>query len=258
MKTPNYCLKKITLLIFGRKYYQTVKSYKIILDYLLGKDYDDIYKSLSKLLNDESVVFDVGANMGQWLSRLSKIIKHGKIVSIEPVLYNVLALFRMKSLLKIKNAIIISRAISTNIGKAELTIPLLNNIPMGTWATFNNIRDKSLKYDKLEVDTISLDKLFDECNLNTLDFIKVDTEGFDDIVLLSGEKIISKYKPLIRMGQSFFTENCQWLRELGYIPFVIKQNEVLILDQNTSHEGDTYFCDKNMLEKIEHLMSAAI
>ena len=44
--------------------------------------------------------------MGQYLSRLSKIIKHGKIVSIEPVPYNILALFRMKSLLKIKNAII--------------------------------------------------------------------------------------------------------------------------------------------------------
>ena len=139
MKTKHFLSKKITYSLFGPRYYHAIKSKKILFDYLVGKDYEHIYDVLIKILSKDDIILDIGANMGQYLSRLSRFVKEGKIICIEPIPQNVVALNYLKKKLKITNSTIIAKAISNTSGLAKMTIPKLDGVPISTQATLLNV-----------------------------------------------------------------------------------------------------------------------
>ena len=256
MKTKHFLSKKITYSLFGPRYYHTIKSKKILFDYLIGRDYDDIYSNISKILTSEDNVFDIGANMGQYLSRLSKFIQSGKIISVEPIPQNVLALHQMKKFLKIENAVIIDKAISDKEGLASITIPKMKGIPIATQASIlKNYSLSDHEKDVLKVKTTTIDKIADGLQLQNLKFIKTDTEGFDSVVLMSGCNTIKKFEPIIRVEENCFSPNMKWLFELGYCAFKFKANKVFLIDSNNDnmkYKGDTFLaCEKQLKEVLK-------
>ncbi len=259
MKTKHYFSKKVTFSIFGPKYYHSIKANKILFDYLIGRDYDDIYSNTSQILTSDDNVFDIGANMGQYLSRLSKFIKNGKIISVEPIPQNVLALHQMKKFLKIENAVIIDRAISDKEGFSKITIPKMNGIPITTQASIleNNSISKDEK-EILEVRTTTIDNIAEELQLQNLKFIKTDTEGFDSVVLLSGSNTIKSFKPIIRVEESCFKPTMKWLFELGYKAFKFNSNRLIHIknsDENLQFRGDTFLAPEVQINNMLHIFN---
>ena len=53
---------------------------------------------------------------------------------------------------------------------------------------------------------ITIRKL-DDMNLPKIDYIKVDTEGFEIEVLKGGEKMIEEYKPFVHVGHNISDDN---------------------------------------------------
>lgn len=254
MNTKHYTQKKIIRTLFGENSYSKIKALKILLDYLVGKDYEQIYSHLSKMISNDAVVIDVGANMGQYLSRLSKIIKQGKIISIDPLPENIDALEKMQSLLRIKNSIIVHKAISDKVGIEKLAIPILNDVVIGTQARLYEkvvTKENNVKFRFIDVLTTTLDNIYEEYNLKRVDFIKVDTEGADYIVLQSGKNLIKEFKPLIRIEQSCFSQELPWLFELNYIPFFIKNDTIVIAKVNMKDNfGNLYLSTADSLQNI--------
>ncbi|MCH7974020.1 MAG: FkbM family methyltransferase [Bacteroidetes bacterium] len=192
--------------------------------------------------------------MGQYLSRLSKIVKRGKIISVEPIPSNIIALNFMKSILRIKNAIIINKAIAEKPGSAIITIPKMSGIPISTQASFiENLTLKESEKEKIEVETTTIDKIVDSLHLHKINFIKVDTEGFDSIALKSGANSIRKFMPLLKVEGSCFKPEMNWLFDLGYKAFKFKCNRVVLInnnDDNIKYKGDTYLSSKEQLDRI--------
>ena len=258
MNTKHYLSKKIAYFIFGEKYYHKVKSFKIIFDVLIGKDYDGIYRYISKIIPSNSVVIDVGANMGQCMARLSRIIKNGQVFSIEPIPENISALKLMISILKIKNAFIIDKAISCGIGKATISIPRLNGIPITTQSTLANERNQSIAYDKLDVRTTTIDSIVKSHKIDKVDFIKIDTEGFDNVVLNSGYNTIYKYRPLLKTEINPLNDENRWLFDIGYQAFKIVNNNIFTIsnmEEVFKFKGDTYLAIKEQLDEIHRVFN---
>lgn len=259
MKTKNYFSKKLTYFIFGDKYYHNIKSKKILFDFIIGKDYDEINKYMSKIISSNDIILDIGANMGQYLSRFSKIIKNGKIVCIEPLPINVAALNSMKKYLDIKNVTIINKAISASIGKTNITIPRLKGIPITTQASLlDDDLTKGIEKEKIEVETTTIDEIVNSLKLPKVDFIKIDTEGFDSVVLNSGIDTIKKYKPLIRIEANCFKKETNWLFAIGYHAFKFKKYDLVSInnkEENMKISGDTFLATEEQLTKIVNIYS---
>jgi len=253
MKTKNYYKKRLAFLFFGPKYYHTIKSKKILFDYLMGRDYSMIKSQLRFILKEDDVVFDVGANMGQYLLRLSKIVRSGTIVSVEPIPENLKALHYAVHLLRIPNCKIIPKAVSEKVGVSRMIIPKINKIPISTQATLKNIDLRENDVEQVEVETTTLDILFEDLKLRTVDFIKVDTEGHDSIALASGKKMIHAFRPLIRLEENVFDGSFTWLFDLGYRAFAIVNGHTRMIETPAfaeGVEGDLFLATKDRLETI--------
>jgi FkbM family methyltransferase len=90
----------------------------------------------------------------------------------------------------------------------------------------------------IKVKTIDLDTFFSD---KSIDFIKIDTEGYEYFILLGGMNVIKKYKPIIQLewqpinmkqcGVSEYMLN-NLIEELGYEKTYIQREELIIEHKN--------------------------
>jgi len=260
LKTANYYKKLFVRSLTNDKVYHAIKLYKIIFDYLLGKDEDQIYSFLPLIVPSNSVILDIGANMGQYACRLAKQFPNSAIFSIEPFSVNYEALVKMIKILKLKNVTPINTAISANESIDQLAVPILNGkLMVGTQAHLNidigNTKFENVNYKYFKISSNTLDKLVKDYSLERIDFIKVDTEGYDSIVLSSGKEIITKFKPIMRIEEDCLNGKFDSYFELGYRVFYLTNNNKLIFDKSTKEKiGDNFLIHNSYLERIQHLL----
>jgi FkbM family methyltransferase len=135
-------------------------------------------------LTDDSVILDIGANIGVWTINLAR--QNRQVHCFEPFFPSYLALCGNIFLNKVENNVLVYNCALTNTTDKKLYIS--NN-------EANNIGGVML-VEHPEGAEINL-KTIDSLNLQRLDFIKVDVEGHEYNVLKGGEETIKKYKPVI-------------------------------------------------------------
>lgn len=131
------------------------------------------------------VVFDVGANIGVYSLKSSfSVSPSGKIIAIEadPEIFGCLK----KNILinSINNIIPLNYAV---FDKKE-TVSLYRS----TLSSPTNSLEKIPNAQKIDVQANSLDNIFDELNLDKVDWIKIDVEGVEKQVLDGATKIFEK------------------------------------------------------------------
>ena len=190
--------------------------------YLFGTSEKKIF-NLSKLLSkkDDLTIIDIGANIGSVSLLMAKIFANSKVYAIEPTNYAYQKLSRNLDLnVELKKNISLRQLFITN-----------NKKPKEVWSSWNleksNDRHKKhlgiLKEIK-ENPYMRFDKFIKKENINNVDFIKLDVDGYELEVLNSGEEFLMKNKPII------FIEIAPYLYpEFGYdchelIKFIKKMN----------------------------------
>jgi len=149
----------------------------------------DILKIIKDNLKEGDVALDIGANIGQHTMFMAKFVgEEGSVFAFEPLESNVDSISKSISLNNAKNIVLENMAVGEGDGVVEMHIP-------------ENANDRSsrklvgVKSDtKQQVKMIALDKYFGD---KKIDFIKIDTEGFEPEVLTGAKKLISKHKPII-------------------------------------------------------------
>lgn len=220
MDTKNYKKKSFLFSLFNEKTYANIKSAKIILDFKLGRNWE-ISPLLKNLVNPDDIVFDIGANVGQFACRFNKLIHSdkGKVYCFEPLQVNFNALGNMKKIFNLRNVIINKLALSNVIETMSINTPILDSgLTMHAWSTLLEISSYNYKTELVNVTTI--DNFVIVNNIKKIDFIKIDTEGNEINVLNGGKVSISKYKPLIYVEIRYNISTISWLYDLGYLPFI--------------------------------------
>ena len=180
--------------------------FKIIDFFYQKKKYSFLKKKIDKNIN---IFIDVGAHHGDTINEFLKIFSIEKIYAFEPSKKNFIKLKDKVTKIEKRNNVKI-KIFPLGIGKKE-EILSLNEITDGVSNTFNNLNINSIylkkkkiittffgikKFinDKVPTKVIRLKDFLEQEKINKIDFIKIDTEGFEFNILLGLEEDIKKVK----------------------------------------------------------------
>jgi len=133
-----------------------------------------------------NVIFDVGANEGQSLYRISHAFPRADIYCFEPIRSTFNQLTNKTK--KMNRVHCFQIAFGSTIGTIQVELQncsLINSLARKTEANSG----KNLNFETVHVDT--LNRFCDEHNVICIDYLKIDTEGFDLEVLKGGDKLFS-------------------------------------------------------------------
>lgn len=181
---------------------------------------EDEFFQLKKFIKKKQNVIDVGANIGRYSLKLSKLVgKNGLVYAFEPMHKSYLTLLALIHFSKIKNILPFNFALSNKSGLVlmkEIESPLKKDYLFGTQTEskiVNRGKNSLIKY------SIELDKIVKNKKIS---FIKVDCEGFELQVLQGAKSLIKKNRPIILVEYNN-KKVVNFLKSLGYKEIIINR-----------------------------------
>jgi FkbM family methyltransferase len=182
--------------------------------------------------NENVNIVDIGANVGLY-SLYAKFLPKSQFYSFEPYKFTYDILNDNIKLNDITNVKTYNFGIADKKGKTILNVCLTHDglHTMGD----NPLRFSNITPMEVEIDT--LDNIFFNNNIK-VDFIKIDTEGYEYFILKGGEQTIKTYKPIIQL--EFNETNMRqcninprdldnYIMELGYKVYNLTSEELIIV-----------------------------
>ncbi|MGH1359550.1 MAG: FkbM family methyltransferase [Burkholderiaceae bacterium] len=149
-----------------------------------------------ELVDRDRDVLDIGANVGFHAVLFGKLLRSGRVLSVEPT-NNALA--RLKHNIELnqvgEKVIVHHGAVSDAAG--EITIKTIPG--REEFSSIGNIEHPSARGEKFNLETVSaatVDQLVDQHQLNP-GFVKVDVEGVEHLVFSGADQLLSKHRPII-------------------------------------------------------------
>jgi len=164
-------------------------------------------KDFVNSLKADSIVYDVGANVGYYTLIASRQCKNGHVFSFEPVPSNVTFLRQHLSLNGARNVTVFEAAVGNTDGTSFFQTTSSNS--MGHIASQGN----------LEVSLMTLDSLIGRGETKPPDVIKMDIEGAEYDALCGAMNLLKRKKPklfLATHGKEVHAACCKLLTDIGY------------------------------------------
>lgn len=180
------------------------------------------------LINENDVIIDAGANIGDVSLHASKMVgSKGRVYSFEPDSDNFNRLQKNISLNTFSNIESINKGLGDNKGLFNLFQVNKNNRGMNRILFDTNIE---CPYTVIEVTTI--DNFIIENNISKIDLIKIDVEGYEMKVLKGSESTINKFHPklFIEIDDNNLQKQNNSSKEL--INFLVNKGYVLSFADN--------------------------
>jgi len=184
-----------------------------------------------RLVKEEGIVFDIGAHVGFYTLLASDLVgANGKVFAFEPLPRNLHYLKEHLKLNSVSNVTIVDAAVSDSCGSARFTERASSST--------GRIASKG----ELCVKTISLDELIEQGQLQIPDYVKIDVEGAEMLVLSGAESMLANAHPIVFLathGTEIHRECCEFLRSLGYHLSAIGESEVDNTDEVVARAHNT-------------------
>jgi len=161
-------------------------------------DYDTAaIRSVMRLLNPDSIVIDVGANIGFWSIPLAHCLTHGgRLHCFEPVPGNFERLTENIRQNSLDGVIRVHRlGLSDHNGLAQISLRDGFGTETGNAAIV--IEEEDLEFVCVEIQIRALDEIFDSFGEQRIDFIKADIEGHEDKFLSGASNVIRRFRPIL-------------------------------------------------------------
>ena len=184
--------------------------------------YEKEIELVPKMITEGSVVFDIGANRGEYSYYFAQVVgSKGQVYAFEPGKRAFSLLQKIKDKYQLENVITKKLALSERVGSHVLIVPYFNR--QSQLSNSNPIKGR-----KETISLNTLDNFISEYGIERLDFIKCDTEGSELFVFKGGINTLKMYTPtiLVEIAESH-TERFNYksgdvidfLTVLGYIPY---------------------------------------
>lgn len=160
-----------------------------VVSYVFNRKFNE-KKFFKDSLSNNSVVIDIGSNVGTFIKFISKIDKNKNMTihSFEPIPELCVLQQRIK-MIKNHKLIIHNTAVS-DIDSATVSFSE-NIISSQSYITNNNEESDEVK-KIIKVKSTNLSDFIDKNKLQVIDILKLDAEGFDYKILKSIEKLLEK------------------------------------------------------------------
>jgi FkbM family methyltransferase len=187
-------------------------------------------------LKNASVAFDIGANVGSWSVIMNKLNPACQIYSFEPI-PKTFALLEVNASQNAGQKIFpVNAAVSDCDGEMDFEVPgnvaIFGRLAPSKNATLSDGRFAGASISKVR--TIRLDHFCKARNIDTIDFLKIDVEGFELAALRGlGEVMLNKRVKAIhietirenheRAGESF-EDLLNFIKNCGYDFYILSEN----------------------------------
>jgi FkbM family methyltransferase len=188
------------------------------------KDHYDVYH-LQRFLQPGHVFLDIGANFGYYSVMLaSRLDKQGVIHAFEP---NPPTLARLRHHVAINGLEDLIQVHAVALSDQEGTAALA--MREGNTGSANIVSSDAAS---APVRLATLDAFCDEQGLTRLDAVKIDVEGFEERVLMGGQRSLRRWRPVLLLEleparladkQSSAERVARLLHELGYALFASRR-----------------------------------
>jgi len=232
-------------IFFDLKMLLTLKDWVQFNLFIYGQYENKESKLFRKLCLKESVIFDIGANVGYFSLIAGKTNKNNRVYSFEPVSRTFERATTNINLNKLTNIFLHKKIISNSTELASINIGNDSN-----WGMSSLVHHEHLSGDVEKVESITLDNFVKEQKIDRLDIVKIDVEGFELNVLQGMEETLIRYKPIILieiLDQNLNANNHKpadiynFLWEMGYRSYKIWGHKLEQIHAPESVHGLVYF-----------------
>ncbi len=239
-------IRSVLLKILGiEKYLELVSSTYIRLIELgmMKKKYPELFY-LNQLIQPGNVCIDIGANVGYYSVLLSKLSsKSGHVYAVEPVPLFGRIFLKNAGKFALNNITLYQCALGAEEKEITLETPIMEGVFRHGLTKIVDAQNTDAVQYKAQM--LVPDVLFKD--LNRLDYIKCDVEGYETVLMPQMLQTIARFKPTIQIELSA-AENKRIIYELfaqlGYAAFVLSGGKLKKLTQQTyltDESGDYYF-----------------
>lgn len=206
-KFARYCFSKLQLLFYDKTVVKKINGIKYELDlsemidsaiYFHGYYERNTSRVLRQYIKPDMTIFEVGANIGAHTFEIAKMLdsNRGRLFSFEPTDYAFKKLEKNLMLNDFNNIVIEKLALSdVNEEKEIHRATSSETMPFKASWDIKKAGPKLRSKDKIIFE--QLDDYFIKHNLDSLDLLKIDTDGYELRMVNGGRKTITKYKPII-------------------------------------------------------------
>ncbi len=175
---------------------------------------------LPREIYEGNVVIDVGANIGYYTIIFSRLVgDKGVVYAFEPDPVNFEILKKNISLNNCTNVIAEQKALSNKSGKTSLYIS-------GENRGDHRIYDPGDGREAIDIETVSLDDYLKDLTPRGIDFLKIDVQGAEVVVLEGANKILQKSKS-VKILSEFWPSAIEKFGKNPSVFFSILSNFVL-------------------------------
>ena len=190
--------------------------------YLTGKFEARTLRDILDLISDESIVLDIGANVGSHTHAIARELDEGFVIACEPTEW---AFNRLRENVEL-NPHLKSRIFPIQCGLIAVQGQNIESDIYSSWPL--NVAGHpihgGIAHSTCGAESITLDLLVERLKLQQIDLIKIDVDGHEYSVLDGGRVSICKFKPWIVMEWS-----PQQIQEFGHQPDDLR---ALLVDLN--------------------------
>jgi FkbM family methyltransferase len=187
-----------------------------------GSQDHEIHQWIRNHAQTNWIAFDIGVNFGFFTCVLAQCCE--SVHGFEPVPWLAKRARANVELNRFCNVSIAELALSDCQGKAHLNLPSEDDCNWGT----SSLVHKSSSDSALEVKLETLDDYIKCKGLNRLDFIKLDVEGAEHLVLKGANKSLAQFKPVVIFERNIESSDgaIKQLRELDYSFFDLHEEQL--------------------------------
>ena len=198
-----------------------------------------------KLIPNNGVVLDIGANIGIMSVHLARKLNHSRIFAIEPIPNNLNALQRIIRFYHLNNIEILNFALGNEDGQIEMVMPVVDEVKMqGLSHVVHESIDEFNEGSKFNVEVKKLDNIPElNSEASQINAIKMDVENFEYFVLEGGKELIIKNRPIIytELWENENRDKCfNFISELNYSIKVL-ENKELVKFIPEKHQTQNFF-----------------
>ena len=162
---------------------------------------------ITRVVQPNTVFYDVGANVGFYTLLGSRLVGAGKVFAFEPLAKNLEYLNRHLALNHIQNVEVLDVAVSGENGSARFEVEATGS--MGHLSHGGTVK----------VQTATLDSLLEQGRILPPNYIKMDIEGAELAALRGAQRCIRQYRPQIFLathGHEIHSQCCRLLESWGF------------------------------------------
>ncbi len=246
--------KKILFKILSQKAYLKTLQRAFYAMYDLGLLKNDArfkyHYAVKNLIEEDDTIVDIGANLGYFSKNFARLAPKGQLLSIEPVkpFYDVLS----QLMSKYKHARVVNYALGNEKGTITMVLPESNGMIRTGLPHIANSEEEKKQHKTHEVEIVKGSELLGE--LEKIDYIKCDIEGYEVVVFNEIKGVIAEKKPIVQIeiGPDNEKEMFSLFKELNYVQYGIADFKIIKEEAGKQKEaGDFLFVPSEKTEAFE-------